>query len=65
MNTPLTENFAFYGPGGQELYFVRDFAGVYHLPLSRALGPTMSPAALTGVRSTLALPRHRAAVGST
>jgi hypothetical protein len=38
VNTPLTENFAFYGPGGRELYFVRDFAGIYHLPLARALG---------------------------
>jgi hypothetical protein len=39
VNTPLTENFAFYGPGGRELYFVRDFTGFYHLPLERALGP--------------------------
>lgn len=39
VNTPLAENFAFYGPGGRELYFVRDFAGFYHLPLERALGP--------------------------
>jgi hypothetical protein len=39
VNTPLTENFAFYSPGGRELYFVRDFAGFHHLPLALALGP--------------------------
>jgi WD40-like Beta Propeller Repeat len=39
VNTPLTENFAFYSPGGRELYFVRDFAGFYRVPLEQALGP--------------------------
>lgn len=38
ISTPGTENFAFYGPGGRELYFVRDFAHIYHLPLDQALG---------------------------
>jgi hypothetical protein len=38
ISTPETENFPFYGPGGRELYFVRDFARFYHLPLDRALG---------------------------
>jgi hypothetical protein len=32
-------DFAFYSPGGRELYFVRDFAGFHHLPLALALGP--------------------------
>jgi hypothetical protein len=27
------------GPGGRELYFVRDFATIHRLPLDRALGP--------------------------
>jgi len=39
VNTPATENFAFYGSEGRELYFVRDFATVHRLPLERALGP--------------------------
>jgi hypothetical protein len=39
VNTPATENFAFCGPGGRELYFVRDFATIHTLPLQRALGP--------------------------
>jgi WD40-like Beta Propeller Repeat len=39
VNTPLAENFAFYSPGGRELYFVRDFALLLRLPLDRALGP--------------------------
>ena len=38
VNSPLTENFAFYSPDGGELYFVRDFARFHHLPLDRALG---------------------------
>lgn len=37
ISTSGTENFAFYGPGGRELYFVRDFARIYHLPLDKAL----------------------------
>lgn len=37
VNTPGTENFAFYGAGGRELYFVRDFSEFYHLPVVRAL----------------------------
>jgi hypothetical protein len=39
VNTPGTENFAFYSAGGRELFYVRDFAQIYHLPLARALGP--------------------------
>ena len=39
VNTPATENFAFYGPGGRDLYFVRDFAAFHRVPLDRALGP--------------------------
>jgi hypothetical protein len=39
VNTPVTENFAFYGPGGRELYFVRDFAAIQRVSLERALGP--------------------------
>jgi hypothetical protein len=48
VNTPQTENFAFYSPGGRELYFVRDFAGLYHLPLGAALGsfPSSPPDAV-------------------
>ena len=38
VNTPGTENFAFYSIGGRELFYVRDFAAVYHLPLDLALG---------------------------
>ena len=38
VNTPSAENFAFYGPGGRDLYFVRDFAAIYRVPLGRALG---------------------------
>jgi hypothetical protein len=38
VNTPSTENFPFYSPDGRELYFVRDFARFYRLPLDRALG---------------------------
>jgi WD40-like Beta Propeller Repeat len=38
VSTPLTENFAFYGRAGRELYFVRDFSHFYHLPLDQALG---------------------------
>jgi hypothetical protein len=41
--TPEAENFAFYGPGGRDLYFVRQFARIYHLPLDRALSPRPSP----------------------
>ena len=39
VNTPATENFAFYGPGGRDLYFVRDFASIHRVRLERALGP--------------------------
>jgi hypothetical protein len=39
VNTPMNENFPFYSPDGDELYFVRDFARVYGLPLDWALGP--------------------------
>ena len=39
VNTAATENFAFYSPDGRELYFVREFARFYRLPLERALGP--------------------------
>jgi len=39
VNTPATENFAFYGPAGRELYFVRDFAAIHRVSLQRALGP--------------------------
>ncbi len=38
VNSPGTENFPFYSPGGRELYFVRDFATFHRLPLERALG---------------------------
>jgi WD40-like Beta Propeller Repeat len=38
VNTPATENFAFYSPGGRDLYYVRDFAGFYRVPLREALG---------------------------
>ena len=38
VNTSATENFPFYSPDGTELYFVRDFASVHRVPLSRALG---------------------------
>lgn len=39
VTTEGTENFAFYGPGGRDLYFVRDFAQLYRVPLASALGP--------------------------
>jgi hypothetical protein len=39
VNTALTENFAFYSPDGRDLYFVRDFARIYRIPLEQALGP--------------------------
>jgi hypothetical protein len=39
VNTLATENFAFYGPGGRELYFVRDFSAIHRVSLERALGP--------------------------
>ncbi len=39
VNTPGTENFAFYARDGGELLFVRDFARIYRLPLEEALGP--------------------------
>ncbi len=39
VNTSATENFAFYAPGGHVLFYVRDFARIYHLPLDQALGP--------------------------
>ena len=39
VNTGATENFAFYAPDGRVLFYVRDFARIYHLPLARALGP--------------------------
>jgi WD40-like Beta Propeller Repeat len=39
VNSPKTENFAFYSPDGRDLYFVREFAGFYRVPLREALGP--------------------------
>ena len=38
VNTALAENFAFYAPGGRDLYFVRGFERFYRLPLDLALG---------------------------
>jgi hypothetical protein len=38
VNTAGTENFVFYAPGGRGLYYVREFARIYHLPLAEALG---------------------------
>jgi glucose/arabinose dehydrogenase len=37
VNTPATENFPFYSPGGRDLYFVRDFARIHRVPLAQAL----------------------------
>ena len=34
VNTPAFENFPFWSPSGRELYFVRDFATLYRLPVS-------------------------------
>jgi hypothetical protein len=39
VNTPATEKFALYGPGGRDLHFVRDFATIHRVPLEPALGP--------------------------
>jgi hypothetical protein len=39
VNSPLTENFPFFSPGGRELFFVRDFAEFVHVDLAAALGP--------------------------
>jgi hypothetical protein len=38
VNTSAVENFPFFSPDGTELYFVRDYGRVHHVPLREVLG---------------------------
>ena len=38
VNTSAVENFPFFSPNGQELFFVRDYGRVHHVPLREVLG---------------------------
>jgi hypothetical protein len=38
VNTSAVENLPFFSPDGKELYFVRDYGRVHHVPLREVLG---------------------------